>query len=116
MRLFDQALMMAGVMLLVSLLPLPVILQAKDQQAGVVAALFSPAMDRAGMLRAVIMAGGAPVQQGGFGAVIVAASDVPGFAKRLRAQGAWLVTDRAVLALCGVRQPIQAASAAAPLS
>jgi hypothetical protein len=67
---------------------------------GTLAAVFAPGTDQAAALAAVVEAEGLVVRTGGWGAVLVAHSDKPGFAERLRRAGAWLVVDPRSAAGC----------------
>lgn len=67
---------------------------------GTLAAVFPPGTDQATAMAAVVAADGLVVRGGGWGSVLVVHSDEPGFAKRLRHAGAWLVVDPRSAAGC----------------
>lgn len=70
--------------------------------ASEIAVVGAPWADVSRMAEIVASADGAIVRVGGLQNVIVAFSEHPDFAARLRAAGAWLVLDPLILAACRI--------------
>ncbi|MFH6786078.1 hypothetical protein [Methylobacterium sp. MA0201] len=96
-RRFLPALPAAGALALVLLVP---VLAALTPRSGPVAVLARPGAGAAEAARIVAAAGGLLVRSGRFDALLIAASDEPGFARRLYAAGAWLVVHPALAGPC----------------
>jgi len=89
-----------ALLLAVSMTPILAAADLPGGSQGTLAAVFAPGTDQAEALAAVVQAEGLVVRAGGWGAVLVAHSDKPGFAERLRRAGAWLVVDPRSAAGC----------------
>ncbi|KMO33326.1 hypothetical protein VQ03_25095 [Methylobacterium tarhaniae] len=87
----------AGILGLALLVP---VLAALTPRSGPVAVLGPPGSGAAGTARIVAAAGGVLLRAGRFDSLLIAASDEPGFARRLYAAGAWLVVHPALAGSC----------------
>ena len=87
----------AGAIGLALLVP---VLVALTPRSGTVAVLAPPGAGTAGAARIVAAAGGVLLRAGRFDTLLIAASDEPGFARRLYAAGAWLVVHPALAGPC----------------
>ncbi|TNC11995.1 hypothetical protein FF100_17280 [Methylobacterium terricola] len=86
--------------LALSLALLVPVLVALAPRTGPVAVLGPPGAGAAEAARIVAAAGGVLLRAGRFDTLLVAASDEPGFARRLYAAGAWLVVHPAWAGPC----------------
>ena len=75
-------------------------LQARPRDGQNVAAVFAPWLGTERAFGLVASAGGEIVRTGFIGTILVAHSDSPGFAERLRSAGAWMVVDPLALGGC----------------
>ncbi len=85
------ALSIAAGVLLVWLVAMAIAMRAAalpDQASGAMIAVFPPGIGENGQITAIVNAGGKPVRQTWIGAVWVVEGDAPGYAGRLRQNGA----------------------------
>lgn len=76
------------------------VMAALTPRSGTVAVLAPPGSGAAEAARIVAAAGGVLLRAGRFDTLLIAASDEPGFARRLYAAGAWLVVHPALAGPC----------------
>jgi hypothetical protein len=89
-----------ALLLVASMTPVLAAADLPGAAQGTLAAIFPPGTEQAEAMAAVVEAEGLVVRGGGWGSVLVVHSDKPGFAKRLRRAGAWLVVDPRSAAGC----------------
>ena len=71
-----------------------------DDEAAPVAVVFPVWWGTDRSLSATLEAGGVVVREGGLSSLLVAQSSEPGFRRKLRAAGAWLLLDPKAIAAC----------------
>lgn len=97
-----SALPVGGALILALLVP---VLVALTPRSGTVAVLGPPGSGAVGTARIVAAAGGVLLRAGRLDTLLIAASDEPGFARRLYAAGAWLVVHPALAGSCAPSAP-----------